>query len=55
MKKTYFVICGKYQIFKKTLKYHTFAKKTLILSIICNRCGNEDEKYLKSKNKMFKE
>ena len=34
----------------KTLKYHTFSKKTLVLSIICSKCGNEDEKYLKKKN-----
>ena len=34
----------------KTLKYHTFSKKTSVLSIICSKCGNEDEKYLKKKN-----
>ena len=26
----------------KTLKYHTF-EKTLVLSIICNKYGNEDQ------------
>ena len=28
----------------KILKYHTFLKKTLVLSIICSKCKNEDEK-----------
>ena len=31
----------------KTLKYHTFSKKTLVISIICSKCGSEDEKTLK--------
>ena len=30
----------------KNLKYHTFRKK-LVLSIICSKCENEDEKLLK--------
>ena len=25
----------------KTLKRHTFSKKTLVPSIICSKCGNE--------------
>ena len=31
----------------KTLKYHTFSKKTLVISIICSKCGSEDQKTLK--------
>ena len=29
------------------LKYHIFWKKTLVLSIICSECKNEDEKLFK--------
>ena len=25
---------------------------TLVLSIICRKCGNEDDKYLKKKNQL---
>ena len=32
----------------KTLKYHTFSKKTLVVSIICCKCGNEEEKNIKN-------
>ena len=28
----------------KILKYHIFSKKQLVLSIICSKCKNEDEK-----------
>ena len=28
----------------KTLKYHIFFVKTLVLSIICSKCGNKIEK-----------
>ena len=31
----------------KILKYHTFSKKTLVLSIISSKCKNEDEKIFK--------
>ena len=32
----------------KTLKYQTFPKKnTLVLSIICSKCENKDEKIFK--------
>ena len=31
----------------KSLKYHTFSKKTLVLSIICSKSKNEDEKIFK--------
>ena len=30
----------------KNLKYHTSLKNTLVLSIICSKCVNEDEKIL---------
>ena len=29
------------------LKYHTFLKKTLVISIICSKCENEDGKIFK--------
>ena len=40
----------------KTLKYHTFSKKTLVLSIIVSKCGSKDEKILKEEEsiKMLK-
>ena len=31
----------------KILKYHTFSKKKIVLSIICSKCENEDEKTFK--------
>ena len=31
------------------LKYHTFSKKTLVLSITCSKGKNEDEKIFKEK------
>ena len=31
----------------ENLKYHTFPKKPLVLSIICSKCKNEDENVLK--------
>ena len=31
----------------KSLKCHTFSKKTLVLSIICSKSKNEDEKIFK--------
>ena len=40
----------------KTLKYHTFPKKTLVLSIICSKCDSNDEKIFKEEesNKRLK-
>ena len=46
MKKIYCVICGKYRKFEKPKISYIF-KKTLVLSIICSRCKNEDEKIYK--------
>ena len=31
----------------KNLKYYTSWKKTLVLSVICSKCKNEDEKIFK--------
>ena len=46
MKKLYWVICGKYRKFKNPKIWYIF-EKTLVLSIICSKCKNEDEKLLK--------
>ena len=51
MKKLYCVICSKYRKFEKP-KISYILEKTLVLSIICSRCKNEDEKYLKKKIQM---
>ena len=42
-KKLYCVTCGKYRKFEKH-KISYFLEKTLVLSIICSKCNNEDEK-----------
>ena len=46
MKKLYCVICCKYRKFEKP-KTSYLLEKTLVLSIICTKCKNEDEKYFK--------
>ena len=52
MKKLYCVICGKYRKFEKP-KISCILEKTLVLSIICSKCKNEDEKkYLKKMNQL---
>ena len=51
MKKLYCVICGKYWKFEKP-KTSYLLEKTLVLSIICNKCNNEDELFLKKKNQL---
>ena len=38
----YCIICGKYRKFEKP-KISYLLEKTLILSIICSKCKNEDE------------
>ena len=43
MKKIYFVICSKYRKFEKP-KISYILEKTLVLSITCSKCKNEDEK-----------
>ena len=44
----YCVICGKYKKFEKP-KISYLLEKT-VLSIICSKCKNEDEKTLKEEN-----
>ena len=44
--KIYCNVCEKYRKIKN-LKYHTFLKKTLGLSIICSKCGDEYKKIFK--------
>ena len=46
MKKLYCVICGKYRKFEKP-KISYVLEKTLVFSIICSKCKNEDEKLFK--------
>ena len=43
MKKIFCFICGKYRKFK--ISY--LLEKTLVLSIICSKCKNENEKIFK--------
>ena len=42
----YCVICRKYRKFKNP-KILYFSEKALVLSIICSKCKNEDEKIFK--------
>ena len=49
--KIYCIVCNKYKQFKNP-KISFIFKKTLRLSIVCSKCGNEDKKYLKKKNEM---
>ena len=46
MKQLYCVICGKYRKSEKP-KISSILEKTLVLSIICSKCKNEDEKIFK--------
>ena len=46
MKKLYCVICGKHRKFEKPKISYIF-EKTLVLSVICSECENEDEKMFK--------
>ena len=48
MEKIYCVICGKYKKVEKS-KISYILEKTLVLSIICSKYKNEDEKILKKK------
>ena len=45
MKKLYFVIWGKYKKFEKYKIY--VLEKTLVISVICSKCKDEDEKLFK--------
>ena len=49
MKKLYCIICGKYRKFEKP-KIPYLLKKILLLSIICSKCKNEDEKIFKEED-----
>ena len=46
MKNLYCIICGKYRKFEKRKILYPL-EKTLVLSIICSKCKNGDEKILK--------
>ena len=46
MKRIYCVICGKYGKSEKPKISYVF-EKTLVFSIICSKCKNEDEKIFK--------
>ena len=46
MQKLCCVICSKYSKFEKP-KISYFLEKTLVLSIICSKCKNEDENIFK--------
>ena len=46
MKNLYCIICGKYRKFEKRKILHPL-EKTLVLSIICIKCKNGDEKILR--------
>ena len=48
MKKLYCGICNKYRKFEKLKIY--LLEKTLVLSIICIKCKNEDEKILEEES-----
>ena len=49
MKKLYCVICSKYRKSEKP-KISYLLEKTLVLSIICSKCKNEDEKLFKEES-----
>ena len=51
MKKLYCVVCDKYRKFEKA-KILYLLEKTLILSIICSKCKNENEKLFKEEDSM---
>ena len=46
MIKLYYAICGWYRKFEKP-KISYILDKTLVLSVICSKCKNEDEKIFK--------
>ena len=49
MKKIHCVICGKYRKFQKLKTSYIFEER-LVLSIICSKCKNEDEKTFKKES-----
>ena len=50
-KKLYCVICSNYRKFG-IRKISYLLEQTLALSIICSKCNNEYERYLKKKNQL---
>ena len=46
MKKIYCFICGKYRTFENP-KISCIFKKTIVLAIVCSKCGNKDENIFK--------
>ena len=53
MKKSYCVICGQYRKFEES-KISYILEKALVLSIICSKCKNEDEKMFKEEKSKVK-
>ena len=49
MKKLCCVICGKYRKFEKS-KTSYLLQNTLVLSIICSKCKNQNERVLKEED-----
>ena len=49
MRKIHCVISGKYRKFEKP-KISYLLEKTLVLSIICSKCKNKDEKIFKKED-----
>ena len=47
------VICVKYRKFKKPKTSYIF-EKTLVVSIICSKCKNEDQKMFKEEDQLKK-
>ena len=52
MKKLYCIICSKCRKFERPIISYLLEKKTLVFSIICSRCKNEDEKLFKEVNQL---
>ena len=46
MKKLHCFVCDRYKTFEKP-KISYILEKTLVISIICSKCKNEDEKIFK--------
>ena len=46
MKKLYYLICAKYKKFEKP-KISYILERAVVLSIICSKCKNENEKIFK--------
>ena len=49
MKKIYCVICSKHRKFEKP-KISYLSERTLVLSIICSKCKNKEEKLFKEED-----